>query len=495
MEKLTRAVILSLCLVLALSAAVVSAGASSEVPYQTYTYDKWGNATPAPNGYIPSRSIGGAQLGCGNFSSAADMFYSKALNKVFITDSGNNRIVVLSDNMELLQVLDSLTDENGETYTFNNPQGVFVLDNGTVYVCDTGNQDIVLCDLEGRLLSKLPKPESNLLPDNFNYQPTKMVVDQTGRMYIISKGTYQGLIYLDTDGSFIKFFGPNNVEMTFRRQILKIWKSILSDQAAASMQSFNPIEYGNVFMSDDGFIYATAAGSENGAALMTKLNPLGINRLPYKTSGSTSVIADVAVDENGITTMLDTNNGLIIQVDENGKNMFSFGGIGNQVGLFQKAVSVIEVNENLYVMDADKNTITEFRLTQFGKLVRTAITLYDEGLYRESIEPWQEVISHNANYLLAYTGLGKAYYQLKDYDTAMYYYRLANDRADYSEAFKASSLNRMRESFPLIVLGLVIAVAAIIFIKKYLDNREVPLGKAVESWLVRVTSGKKSGKE
>ena len=114
MKKLTRAVILSLCLVLALSAAVVSAGASSEVPYQTYTYDKWGNATPAPNGYIPSRSIGGAQLGCGNFSSAADMFYSKALNKVFITDSGNNRIVVLSDNMELLQVLDSLTDENGE---------------------------------------------------------------------------------------------------------------------------------------------------------------------------------------------------------------------------------------------------------------------------------------------------------------------------------------------------------------------------------------------
>lgn len=495
MKKFTRIATLVLCVLMTLSVAAFSASASSEVPYQTYTYDKWNNATPAPNGYIPERSFGGAQIGCGNFNDAADMFYSRELKQVFITDSGNNRIVVLDESMALVAVIDHLTDANGEEYNFNNPQGVYVLENGTIYVCDTGNQDIVVCDMDGNLISKLPKPESNLLPDNFDYKPTKLVTDEKGRMYIISKGTYQGLIYLDTDGTFIKFFGPNNVEMTFRRQVMKLWKMLLTDQAAASMQSFNPIEYGNVFMSNDGFIYATAAGSENGASLMTKLNPLGINRLPYKTSGGSSLYSDVTVDDKGIVTALDTKNGLIIQVDENGKNMFTFGGIGYQNGLFQRAVSIIEVNERLYVMDADKNTITEFVLTQFGRMVRSAISLYDEGMYKESIEPWKDVIAHNANYLLAYTGLGKAYYQLKDYDTAMYYYKLANDRSNYSLAYKEASLNSMRNSFGIIVFGIIALIVAFVLIKRYLDNREVPLGQTIENWLIKKTSKKNTEKE
>ena len=463
MKQSAKILILALCLVLLVSASAMPAAASSEVPYQTYTYDKWVNATPAPNGYLPTRSIGGAQLGCGNFSSASDMFYSKALERVFIADSGNNRILILREDFTLEAELKELTRDGGESYTLSNPQGIFARDDGTLYICDTGNQDVVVCDLTGSIQSVLPRPESNLLPDNFNYQPTKIVVDREGRIYIISKGTYQGLIYLDADGSFIKFFGPNNVEMTFSRRILKIWKTILSDEAAATMQQFNPIEYGNLFLGEDGYIYATAAGSENGAALMTKLNPLGIDCLPYKTSGSSALIFDVTVDENGITTKLDTNNGLIVQGDENGKNMFSFGGIGSQVGLFQRPVSLIEVRDKLYVMDADKNTITEFTLTRFGEMVRNAI------------EPWKEVVSHNANYLLAYTGLGKAYYQMKDYDTAMYYFRLANDRANYSEAFREASLNTIRNSFPYIVLGIAAAIVLIVILKRYLDSRETPL--------------------
>lgn len=492
MKQSAKILILALCLVLLVSASAVPADASSEVPYQTYTFDKWGNATPAPNGYLPTRSIGGAQLGCGNFSNASDMFYSKALGRVFIADSGNNRILILREDFTLESELNELIREGGESYTLSNPQGIFARDDGTLYICDTGNQDVVVCDLAGSIQSVLPRPESNLLPDNFNYQPTKIVVDKEGRIYIISKGTYQGLIYLDADGSFIKFFGPNNVEMTFRRRIMKIWKTILTDEAAGTMQQFNPIEYGNLFLAEDGYIYATAAGSENGAALMTKLNPLGIDCLPYKTSGSTSLIFDVTVDENGITTMLDTNNGLIIQVDENGKNMFSFGGIGSQVGLFQRPVSLIEVRDKLYVMDADKNTITEFTLTQFGELVRNAISLYNEGLYQQSIEPWKEVISHNANYLLAYTGLGKAYYQMKDYDTAMYYFRLANDRANYSEAFREASLNAIRNSFTFIVLGIAAVIVLIVILKRYLNSRETPLFAG----LVRKLRGRQpAGKE
>lgn len=462
MKKAIKIIVLLLCGILLFQAMPVTAFASSEAPYQSVTDDKWGNAAPSPNGYLPTRSIGGAQLGCGSFSNAADLFYSAARHEVYVVDSGNQRIVVLSEEMKFLREIGMLIGEDGAEYRFGNPQGVFVKDDGTMYVADMGNQEVVVGTAGGTLLSVLPAPKSNLLPDDFNYLPSKIVVDDHDRAYILSQGVYQGLIYLEADGSFIKFFGPNEVEMTTRRQMQKIWKTILSDKAAATMQSFNPIEYGNVFMGADSYIYATAAGTENGAKMMTKLNPLGIDCLPFKWSTGGILFSDVTVDKNGIMTVLDSRYGQIVQFNENGIRLFSLGGIGDQVGLFKRAVSIIEVNDDLYVLDADKGTITEFTLTDFGTLVREAISLYDAGLYQQSIEPWKKVIRHNTNFLLAYTGLGKAYYQLRDYDTAMYYYKLANDRANYSDAFREASLLKMRDSFGYIVLGIVGLTALIL---------------------------------
>ena len=157
----------------------------SEVPYQTYTYDKWSNPTPTPNAYLPTRSIGGAQLGCGNFNGAQDLFYSAARHELYVVDSGNARILILNEDFSLKTELTELKDPGGEPYVLKNPQGVFVQDNGTVYICDMGNQQVVEADAEGNLVRILPTPESPLLPDNFNYLPIKIVVDENGRIYIL----------------------------------------------------------------------------------------------------------------------------------------------------------------------------------------------------------------------------------------------------------------------------------------------------------------------
>ena len=61
MKKNGKRFISLLCgMVLLLSPMAVRA---AEAPYQTYTIDKWGNATPAPDGYLPTRSIGAHSLG------------------------------------------------------------------------------------------------------------------------------------------------------------------------------------------------------------------------------------------------------------------------------------------------------------------------------------------------------------------------------------------------------------------------------------------------
>ena len=473
MKKRKTVAILLLCMILLVP--TFARAEDSEVPYQTYTYDRWSNPTPTPNAYLPTRSIGGAQLGCGNFNGAQDLFYSEARHELYVVDSGNARVLVLDENFTLLRELTAFVGADGEALAFSNPQGVFVQDDGSIYLCDMGRQQVLEADGDGNLIRVLPTPSSPLLPENFNYLPTKVVVDENDRIYILSRGVYQGLIYLEPDGTFIKFFGANEVEMTLGRRVQKLWKSILSDQAAASMQSFNPIEYSNLFLNGEGYIFATAAGSENGARVLTQLNPLGINVLNWTGDSETLLYSDV-VERDGIIVLLDTNGGYLIQTtvqrDAGLSMQITFGGIGQQLGLFQKPVSLAEIDGNLYVLDAEKNTITEFVLTDFGREIHSAITYYNQGLYAESIEPWEQVVHHNTNYLPAYTGLGKAYYQMHDYKTAMYYFKLAGDRQNYSLAFKEYSLIVMRDAFPYVAVGLIVLVAAALILGRILKKRK-----------------------
>jgi hypothetical protein len=71
---------------------------------------------------------------------------------------------------------------------------------------------------------------------------------------------------------------------------------------------------------------------------------------------------------------------------------------------------------------------------------------------------------------LAYAGLGKAYYQLEDYEQSMYYFKLAGDRQGYSDAFSEQSLDYMRSNFKWFVL-VVLFLAAGLIARKVLPRR------------------------
>ena len=68
---------------------------------------------------------------------------------------------------------------------------------------------------------------------------------------------------------------------------------------------------------------------------------------------------------------------------------------------------------------------------------------------------------------------------MEDYDTAMYYYRLAGDKEGYSLAYKEASLNRIRNSFGAIVLCIVLLTAAVALWRKYRIRKRQRKGAAV----------------
>ncbi len=81
-----------------------------------------------------------------------------------------------------------------------------------------------------------------------------MVVDDFRKIYVQAVGSYQGLICLNADGTFLNYYGSNKVEMTAKMIVQKIWKMFLTDEQASAMQNFVPIEYANAYL-DEGILF------------------------------------------------------------------------------------------------------------------------------------------------------------------------------------------------------------------------------------------------
>ena len=113
-----------LCAVLLLSGLP----ASASVPYNSYVYDRYSRPTPAPDAYVPVGTIDGQMLGVGAFNAPQDIF-KDAAGRLYVADTGNNRIVALAADRKSAKALS--TFRNGDkTETLNAPRNVFVTADG-----------------------------------------------------------------------------------------------------------------------------------------------------------------------------------------------------------------------------------------------------------------------------------------------------------------------------------------------------------------------------
>lgn len=434
--------------------APISGHALPEENYFSYVYNEWGDAVSAPAGYSPSGVWYGEDMGTRGLKSPRDLFVEYGAEELYIVDSGNNRVVVVDAAFQFLREYTGFAGQGGME-TLNNPGGIFVTQAGVMYICDTGNKRVLVCNTEGELLQNLGLPVSELIDENLDYQPEKVVVDSAGRIYVQAVGVFHGLICMDPMGEFIQFFGANRVEMTAAMMVEYLWKQILSREQRSRMASFIPIEYSNIYVDSDDYVYATSVHSSSSQGEIKKLNALGVNVLHIDqftqftypkddygdhpvavidTKQVDSMFADVVVDDQNLITALDAKRGRIFQYDSESNLITVFGGIGHQIGTFQSPSAIEALGDRIMVLDAKKNTVTVFEITEFGKLLHQATNLYNDGYYLEAMEPWNQVLSRCANYNLAYIGLGKANLRLENYTEAMENFRLGYDKKGYSDA-------------------------------------------------------------
>src|SRR5690625_2015477 len=179
---------------------------------------------------------------------------------------------------------------------------------------------------------------------------------------------------------------------------------------------------------------------------------------PYTTlfrSAGSSTFVDIDVNEYGVYSALDYKRGRIFTYDEDGNLLYVFGQIGEQRGTFRTPVALARLNEDILVLDKGFNRLTRFKPTGFGSLVNQAVKYYNEGNDQKSAEYWEEVLKLDANYEVAYVGIGKALLMEGKNKEAMEYFKNGYSRQYYSKAFKRYRQEVLRDNFGNIMTGVV----------------------------------------
>lgn len=433
----------------------------------SYNYSYWGDTAPAPAAYQAKRLLTGQNLGIGELKEPNDLQVD-AQNRVYLLDSGNNRVIMMDGSLQTIRTINSF-EHNGKQDTFLNPQGMYVNGDGQVVVADTGNKRVVHLDASYRLVKIIEAPQSDLLQANFSFQPLRVIMDKAQRIYVMSAGVFDGLMEFNANGDFTSFFGANRVHVD---PVEYLWKMLSTKEQRSQMVMFTPTEFTNVDINEEGFIYATNADAYGNNIKMLNAQGTDILRrtghyppqgdIRYYSDEGRSRLIDIDVADSEIYSVLDSKRGRIFTYNGDGHLMYTFGGLGNQLGQFHTPVAIERAGDDMLVLDKMLGEITVFQMTEYGRTLTEAVRSYYRGDEENAFRLYKQTIHLNANLEFAYSGIGKALIRQGDYKGAMKHFKLSLDQANYSKAFLLYRKEVLREHFSSIMTtGLILAAGAL----------------------------------
>jgi len=463
----------------------MAASVAASDPYQGYSYTSTDEGTldvAAPQAYLPTKVYTAKDLGV-IMKSPEDLLFD-AQGNLYVCDAGQNVIYVFDPEMKLLKTIDSFWN-GGQKENFASPYGIFLTPDGTLFVADYGNQRVVALneDLEATMIIR--KPDSDLLASSFVFQPQKVLVDNTNRIFVLSKNVNEGIMQFTQEGKFLGFYGSNQVSASF---IDQIWKEIMTEEQTQKLTQFVPIEYKNLSLDHKGFIYAVTKATDVNEPIR-RLNLFGgdvlvrrpidgselvVGDLSYPYAGVTgitgpSTFVDITSDNLGNYYALDDKRGRVFAYDEDGNLLFVFGALNSgQTGSFASPSAIVYQDHKVYALDRGNCELIVFETTEYAELMEAAMSSYLLQDYEKSLELWEEIIKRNNNCDLAYYKAGYCLYRLKDYKKAMEYFKLVNAKEIYSDARAKQVQIDMNEHFEvyasvaaaavLVVIGVVVII-------------------------------------
>ncbi len=407
-----KKILIFLLLILIINPTVIHA---SSTPYGTFSIGTGDWMIRTQTAYTPYQTV----VFEGN--EPEDLFVDQD-GTLYIADTKNSRILIIANN-ESRSIGEGILTE---------PKGVYVKDS-KVYVADSGNGKVHLFDKEGKLLQEFGKPDSPLFGKNEKFLPKKIAVDRKENLYVVLESAPNGVALLNNQGEFFSYFASNRTN-TSAKMIMQ--RMFYTQKQKSQLLKNLPPSVTNVCLDESGLLYTVTMDQRNNP--LKKFNISGKNLLENKLHYYNTSFIDLDVNDKGNIYAID-NYGAIFEYDSFGNLLFIFGGYSHEderVGLINSP-SAIDVTDDgyIYALDKQKSIIQIYKSTSFADEVHTGVNLYKDGFYTKGQVVWEDVLKMNNQFILSYQALAKAYFKNGETQKALEAFELAEDRTGYSQAF------------------------------------------------------------
>jgi len=291
----------------------------------------------------PDQGIGAAGPGAGQFQSPRAIAVAPD-GSLYVADSGNNRIQHLSPSGEVLQVwgqYGDATQGDAPGGTFNEPWGVAVAPDGTVYVADTWNYRVQKFTADGQFLAMW----QTFGPDKTDvfYGPRGIAVDAHGRVLVVDTGDKRVVVF-DADGSYLTQFGgaglgPGQFDEPVGIALDENGNVYVADTWNQRVQVFAPDESGLIYTPVSEW---TVSGWYGGS----------VQNKPF-----------IAVDAQQHVYVTDPQACRVLEFTVSGQIVRAWGTCSSDINGFSLPVGVaVDAAGGLWVSDAGNNRLLHFSL-------------------------------------------------------------------------------------------------------------------------------------
>ena len=249
----------------------------NNVPYDSYTY--WSDdssrflAGTRPIFEVDS-VIGGENVTELAFKDPKDIFCDSD-GKIYVLDSGNSRLVILNEDLSLFASINNFSGEE-----FKDASGIAVSKAGLIYIADMNNMRVLIGDRNGELINIIKCPETAIIPDDFEFRPMKIAVDENGYIYVLCKGSFYGALVFSPEYDCEGFFGATRVSAKISDAFDILWSRwVMTDKQRAAQIQKVPYQFSDLCVWD-GMVYtSTGATTERAKGQIRCLSPTGKNIL------------------------------------------------------------------------------------------------------------------------------------------------------------------------------------------------------------------------
>ncbi|MBR6897048.1 MAG: hypothetical protein IKN24_02650 [Lachnospiraceae bacterium] len=458
-----KRIILALGVLLIAAICLSPASVSADAPYKTYTLDGYGNVTETQTAYLPYETI--TKIGEETLKAPSD-FTLLEDGSMYILDSGHKSVVVADKDGGLVATF-------GEGI-LKNPRGIYVTGDRICYVADRDAKSIFVFDAGGNRIKTYTRPEAAMYGETQDFLPIKIVVNEYGTMYVVCESNTNGIVQISPaqGGTFLGYFGTNATNAGLWNII---WRSILTDAQRAKMVGNIPATPDNMAIDAKGLIYTVTRGEGNDS--LKRLNIAGVNLMKPETYDQVPAAIAVGNHDNAFVV---SQMGYIYEYNNDGDLLFVFGGSDDgqqRIGLSAKVEAIqVGTDDKIYVLDSDKAQIQVYEPTEFTNHLHDALYLFSKGRYEESKEPLSQVLRMNNLFDYANMAMGRALYKEGDYKGALRYAKLAKDADGYSDAFWEIRNVWLQKNLAAIIIAAVV-LFVLIKIIKIADKRKHILDK------------------